>query len=437
MSFLDSDIVVVSFARTAIGSFNGSLAHISAPKLGAIAIKGALNKLRSKLPNVEAEVEECIMGNVLSAGLGQGPARQACLFAGLGANVSCTTVNKVCSSGMKAFMMGVQQLQGHYRSKLVVVGGFESMSRVPYYLQEARFGKRMQHMLSLDGMICDGLWDPYGDQHMGSCAEHCSIEEGIPREPQDDYAVQSFKRAQAAINRGFFNNEIVPCFQTKNGKPFSIDESATKLDENKLRKLPAAFRPPQAGTEPPKDAPGAFSPPLPETSGKYTGRVTAGNASGLSDGGAALIITTGKYAKENGLDVHAIIRGMADYEHEPVRFPTAPAGAVETALARAALKPADVELYEFNEAFAVVPLANAKKLGLKDGTARVNRNGGAISLGHPLGMSGARIILTLISSLQESGQKIGVAGICNGGGGGSAVVLEALPRQQLANNAKL
>lgn len=380
-----------------MGSLSGSLSSLAATKLGSIAIQGALNRA-----GVQPElVEEVFFGNVLSAGLGQAPARQAALGAGIPNSVVCTTVNKVCASGMKAMMLAAQSIQsGH--NDIVVAGGMESMSNAPYYLPKARQGYRLGHGELVDGMMKDGLWDVYNDCGMGVCAELCAEQHAISREDQDNFAIQSFERAISAQDTGAFKWEIVPVeIPGARGKPSVMvekDEGIDKLDAAKLRKLRPAF--------------------------KEGGSVTAGNASSISDGAAALVIVSGAKALQLGLQVIARLIGSADAAQAPELFTTSPALAIPKALARAGIEPPLVDCYEINEAFSVVALANQKILGLKPET--VNIHGGAVSLGHPLGCSGARIVITLLGALKQQKGKYGVAGVCNGGGGASAVVLELL-----------
>lgn len=391
------DVCIVGAARTPMGGLSGTLSTVVATKLGSIAIQGALTKA-----GVQPElVEEVFFGNVLSGNLGQAPARQAALGAGISNSVVCTTVNKVCASGMKATMLAAQSIQcGH--NDVVVAGGMESMSNVPYYLPKARQGYRLGHGEVVDGLMKDGLWDVYKDCGMGVCAELCADQHNISREDQDNFAVDSYKRAISAHNSGAFKWEIVPVeIPGARGKPAVIidkDEGIDKLDEGKLKKLRPAF--------------------------KEGGSVTAGNASSISDGAAALVLVSGAKALELGLQVIARLVGCADAAQAPELFTTSPALAIPKAITRAGIEPSQVDCYEINEAFAVVALANQKILGLKP--ENVNVHGGAVSLGHPLGCSGARIIVTLLGALKQRKGKFGVAGVCNGGGGASAIVVELL-----------
>ena len=387
------EVVIVSVARTPIGSFMGSLSTIPAPKLGAIAIKGALDKIQLD----PALVQEVFMGNVVSAGLGQAPARQASIFAGIPDSVPCTTVNKVCSSGMKAIMLAAQTI-ALGDAEIVVAGGMENMSMIPHY-QHARTGSKFGPISMEDGMQKDGLVDAYEQVAMGVCADECASTYEFTREDQDAFAVQSYQRSAAAWKSGKFADEIVPVeIPQRRGEPiiFSEDEEYKNVFMDKIPSLRAAFT---------KD-----------------GTVTAANASTINDGGAALVLMSAEKAKALNLKPIAKIRSYADAAHEPKWFTTAPAKALPKALAKANLNLSEVDYFELNEAFAVVGLANMKILGIKD--TQVNVNGGAVSLGHPLGVSGARIIIALTSILKQNNAKIGAAAICNGGGGASAMVIE-------------
>ncbi|XP_065875186.1 acetyl-CoA acetyltransferase 2 [Euphorbia lathyris] len=392
------DVCIVGAARTPMGGFLGSLSSLSATKLGSIAIGAALRRA-----NIDPSlVQEVFFGNVLSANLGQAPARQAALGAGLPNSVVCTTVNKVCASGMKATMLAAQSIQLGIND-VVVSGGMESMSNVPKYLAEARKGSRLGHDSLVDGMLKDGLWDVYNDVGMGNCAEICADNHSISREDQDNYAIQSFERGIAAQESGAFAWEITPVeVSGGRGKPSTIvdkDEGLGKFDPAKLRKLRPSFK---------------------ETGGT----VTAGNASSISDGAAALVLVSGETALKLGLEVIGKITGYADAAQAPELFTTAPALAIPKALSKACMDASEVDYYEINEAFAVVALSNQKLLGLNP--EKVNVHGGAVSLGHPLGCSGARILVTLLGVLRHKNGKHGVAGVCNGGGGASALVLELL-----------
>ena len=387
------EVVIVSVARTPIGSFLGTLSTTPAPKLGAVAIKGALNKINLK-PEM---VEEVYMGNVVSAGLGQAPARQAAIFAGIPDTVPCTTVNKVCSSGMKSIMLATQAI-ALGDAEIVVAGGMENMSMIPHY-QHARKGSKFGPIKMEDGMQKDGLVDAYEQVAMGVCADECATEYEFSREDQDAFAIESYNRSSKAWSEGKFADEIVPVeIPQRRGEPviFVEDEEYKNVKMEKIPALRAAFT---------KD-----------------GTVTAANASTINDGGAALVLMSTDKAAELGLTPLAKIKGYADAAHEPKWFTTAPAKALPKALAKAGVNIDDVDYFELNEAFSVVGLANMKILGLS--ADKVNVNGGAVSLGHPLGVSGARIIIALTSILKQNNAKIGAAGICNGGGGASAMVIE-------------
>lgn len=390
------EVYVISAVRTPIGSFGGSLASLSATELGGIALKGALEKA-----GVDPKhVQQVIMGNVISANLGQAPARQAALKAGLGYEVECTTVNKVCASGSKAIMMAAQAIMLG-QADVVLAGGMESMSNVPYYLDKARFGAKYGHGQMIDGLMKDGLWDPYHNYAMGNAAENTAKEMGITREEQDAFAIESYTRSANAAKAGKKKDEIVPITITQRGKTTVIedDEEYTKVDFAKVPGLKPAFI--QDG-----------------------GTVTAANASTLNDGAAAVLLMSKDKAEELGLTPVAKVLGFADAEQAPEWFTTSPALAIPKALKNAGVSADKVDFYEINEAFSVVSLANNKLLNL-EGT-KVNVYGGAVSLGHPLGASGARIVTTLLNVLQNEGGKIGVTGICNGGGGASSLVFEKL-----------
>lgn len=386
-------VVIVSAVRTPIGSFMGSLSTVPATKLGAIAIKGALDKINLD-PNL---VDEVLMGNVVQAGNGQAPARQAALYAGLPNTVACTTINKVCASGMKAVMQGAQAIIAG-DAEIVVAGGMENMSLIPHYVH-LRNGVKFGPTAMVDGIQKDGLTDAYDNNAMGVCADLCATEYKISREEQDAFAIQSYERSAKAWSAGKFNNEIVPVeIPQRRGEPiiFSHDEEYTTVKLDKIPTLNAVFT---------KD-----------------GTVTAANASTINDGAAALVLMSEEKAIAMGLKPLAYIKSYADAAQEPKWFTTSPAKALPKALEKAGLSIADVDFFEFNEAFAVVGLANAKILGLDND--KVNVNGGAVSLGHPLGCSGARIIVTLINVLEQNNAKLGAAAICNGGGGASAIIIE-------------
>lgn len=388
------EVYIVSAVRTPMGSFGGTLANITAPKLGATAIKGALENAGVD----PKEVNEVLMGNVLQAGIGQAPARQAAIYAGIPNTVPCTTVNKVCSSGMKAIMQGAQSIMlGD--NDVVVAGGMENMSAVPYYLPKARTGYRLGNGQLVDGLVHDGLTDVYNNYHMGNAAELCAKECGFSREDQDNYAISSYKRSAAAWSEGKFKDEVVPVeVPQRKGDPvlFAEDEEYKNV---KMEKIPA-LRP-------------VF---------QKEGTVTAANASTINDGAAALVLMSKEKMESLGLKPMAKIVSYGDAAQAPEWFTTAPSKALPIALKKASLELSDIDFFEFNEAFSVVALANNKELGLTD--KNVNINGGAVSLGHPLGASGARIIVTLIHVLKQNNAKRGAAGICNGGGGASAMVIE-------------
>ena len=390
---MSTKVVIVSAARTPIGSFLGSLSTVPATKLGATAIKGALAKI-----NLDAnEVDEVIMGNVVQAGNGQAPARQAAIHAGLSENVPATTINKVCASGMKTVMQAAQAIKSG-DAEVVVAGGMENMSLIPHYFH-ARSSTKFGPTKMLDGMQVDGLVDAYSQEAMGVCADACATEYEISREDQDNFAIESYKRSTAAWEAGKFDNEVVPVeVPQRRGEPtiVSKDEEFTNV---KLDKVPA-LRP-------------AFT---------KDGTATAANSSTINDGAGAVILMSEDKAKSLGLTPLAYITGYADAAHEPKWFTTAPAKALPKALDKANTKLEDVDFFEFNEAFSVVGLANMKILGLND--SNVNVNGGAVSLGHPLGCSGVRILITLLNVLEQNNAKTGAAAICNGGGGASAIVIE-------------
>lgn len=386
-------VVIVSAVRTPIGSFMGGLSTVSAPQLGAVAIKGALNKI-----NLNPElIDEVIMGIVVQAGVGQAPARQAALLAGLPNKTIATTINKVCASGMKAVMQGAQSIMlGD--ADIIVAGGMENMSLIPHYLQ-LRNGNKFGSVNLIDGMQKDGLSDAYDNSAMGVSADLCATEYKITREQQDAFAIQSYNRSTIAWETGKFDSEIVPVsVPQKRGEPIIInkDEEYTNVKLDKIPTLSPAFT--------------------------KEGTVTAANSSTINDGAAALVLMSEEKAIELGLKPLAYIKSYADAEQEPKWFTTTPSVALPKALKKIGLTVDDVDYFEFNEAFSVVGLANSKILGLDD--SKVNVNGGAVSLGHPLGCSGARIIVTLINVLAQNNAKIGAAAICNGGGGASAIIIE-------------
>ncbi len=389
------EVYIVSAVRTPIGSFGGALSKVSATKLGATAVKGAVDKINL---NVE-EIDEVFMGNVISANLGQAPARQAALFAGLPNTVPCTTVNKVCSSGMKAVMIAAQSIMlGD--NEVVVAGGMENMSQIPHYVENMRAGSKLGHGKLVDGMIKDGLWDVYNDYHMGTAAELCADEYGFTREEQDRFAVQSYERSKAAVEGGKFKEEIIPVeIKTRKGTiTVDTDEEYTNVRFDKIPTLRPVF--------------------------KKDGTVTAANASTINDGAAALILMSKEKAEKLGLKPLAKLISYGDAAQAPEWFTTAPAKAVKKALNKVDMKISDIDYFEINEAFSAVALAAVKELELDEN--KVNVNGGGVSLGHPLGASGARIIVTLINVLKQNNARYGVAGLCNGGGGASAVIIESV-----------
>lgn len=390
---MNKEVYIVAAVRTPIGSFGGSLSKVPATKLGAAAISGALNK-----SGLSADkVDEVFMGNVLQADLGQAPARQAAMFAGISNEVPCTTVNKVCASGMKALSLGVQSILAG-DNDVVVAGGMENMSMVPHYYN-ARNATKLGDVKMIDGLVKDGLTDVYNQVHMGVCADKCATENNITREDQDNFAIESYKRSAAAWDAGKFDDEIVPVeVPQRRGDAIIVskDEEFTNVKLEKIPALRAVFT--------------------------KEGTVTAANASTLNDGASALILMSKEKVEELGLKPIAKIIGYGDAAHEPEWFTTAPSKAVPVALKKANKTIADVDYWELNQAFSVVGIVNTQKLGLDP--TKVDVNGGAVSLGHPLGNSGSRIIVTLINVLKQNNGKIGAAGICNGGGGASAMVIE-------------
>ena len=393
MKVMNKRVVIVSAVRTPIGSFMGGLSTVTAPRLGAVAIKGALDKIKLD-PNL---IDEVFMGNVVQAGVGQAPARQAAIFAGLPNTVACTTINKVCASGMKAVMLGAQAIQCG-DAEIVVAGGMENMSLIPHYMN-LRNGTKFGPATMIDGMQKDGLTDAYDNSAMGVCADLCAAEYNFTREDQDNFAIQSYERSAKAWDAGKFDNEVVPVpVPQRKGDPIIVskDEEFTNVKLDKIPALNAVFT---------KD-----------------GTVTAANASTINDGAAAVVLMSEEKALALGLKPLAYIKGYADAAQEPKWFTTSPSKAIPKALEKAGIAISDVDYFEFNEAFAVVGLANSKILGLDD--SKVNVNGGAVSLGHPLGCSGVRIIVTLINVLEQNNGTIGAAAICNGGGGASAIVIE-------------
>ncbi len=393
---MSKNVVIVSYARTPLGSFKGVLSTVSAPNLGATAIKGALEKC-----NLDgSHVDEVIMGCVLPAGLGQAPARQAAIYAGIPNDVETLTINKMCGSGLKAIMQGQQSILAG-DADVVVAGGMENMSQSPHYLMGSRDGIRLGHGKLIDGMIHDGLWDAYNDQHMGNCAEICAKEYKFSREDQDDFAERSYTRSQDAIANGLFEDEIVPVeVPQRRGESIivSTDEEPNRVNFDKMRALRPAF--------------------------EKEGSVTAGNASTINDGAAVVILMLEDKAKELGLTPIARIVSQASAAHAPEWFTTAPVKAMKKAVEKAGLTMSDIDLFEINEAFAVVTMAAEKDLKLD--AEKVNILGGAVSMGHPIGASGARIMCTLLNAMNQKDAKYGMASICIGGGEASAVIVERM-----------
>lgn len=390
------EVYIVSVARTPIGAFGGSLSTLTAPQLGAHVIKAAVERAGIKF----SDVQEVYMGNVLSANIGQAPVTQAMLAAGIPDNTPSTTINKVCASGMKAIMIGAQSIMLG-TNDIVVAGGMESMSNAPYYLPNERWGAKMGNKEVVDGLIKDGLWDPYGNKHMGSCGETCAREYNFSREDQDNYAIESYKRAAEAWKNGAFKNEVVPvAIPQKKSDPILVteDEDYTKVKFDKVPTLAPAF--------------------------EKSGTITAANASGINDGASAVVLMSKEKCEALGLKPLAKILAFADAQQTPEWFTTTPAKAMPKAIEKAGLKVSDIDYFEINEAFSVVALANMKDLGISHD--KTNIYGGAVALGHPVGSSGARITITLLSALQNNNKKYGCAGICNGGGGASAIVIEKL-----------
>lgn len=387
--------VILSGARTPIGSLSGTLGDLTAPQLGSAAIKAALER-----SNVKPEtVNEVFMGCVLSGGMGQAPARQASLGAGIPNSVPCNTINKVCGSGMKAIITGVQTIMTG-DNKIVVAGGMESMTNAPYVLPKARGGYKMGNGTLVDSMINDGLWDPYGNVHMGVCGELCAREVHITREEQDEFAIRSFRLANEALDNNWFAEEIIGVEAPKGKEKVLVteDEGPRKVKYEKIPTLKPVF--------------------------EKNGTITAANASSINDGAAALVLTSDDYAKANGLTATAKIIAYSSYAHAPEMFTTAPITSIEMVLNRANMSLGDIDLFEINEAFAVVPIAAQKQLGIP--TDKLNVMGGAIALGHPIGASGTRIVLTLLTALKRHNKKIGLASICIGGGEALSVIVERL-----------
>ena len=390
------EVVIISAVRTPMGSFGGVLSSVSATMLGATAIKGAIEKA-----GIDSNaVQEVFMGNVLQANLGQAPARQAAIFAGLSNEIPCTTINKVCSSGMKSIMIGAQSIKAG-DNDIVVVGGMENMSNIPHYFAKGRTGQKLGDMTLIDGLVKDGLTDVYNKIHMGNCAEICAKEMNFTREQQDEFAIESYNRSAKSWEEGRFSEEIVPVnVPQRRGDDLVVseDEEYKNVKLDKIPSLRAVF--------------------------DKEGTITAANASTLNDGASALLLMSSEKAAELGITPLAKITGYADAAQESEWFTTAPAKALPKALSKANTDISDVDYFELNEAFSVVGLANMKILGLD--ANKVNVNGGAVSLGHPLGSSGSRIVVTLLNVLKQNNAKTGAAGICNGGGGASAIVIELI-----------
>ncbi|MCA9661063.1 MAG: acetyl-CoA C-acyltransferase [Myxococcales bacterium] len=391
---MSREVVIVSAARTPMGSFQGSLSALTAPQLGTVAIKAALERAGV----AGGDVDEVLMGCVLPAGVGQAPARQASRGAGIPDHVGCVTVNKVCGSGLKTVMMAAQAIKAG-DADIIVAGGMESMSNAPYYLPKARTGYRMGNGTLVDGMIHDGLWDPYNDYHMGMAGEHCAKECSIGRERQDGWAAESYKRAQAAVADGLFREEIAPVsVPQRRGDPILVsdDEEPGRGSIDKLAKLRPAF--------------------------DRNGTITAGNASTINDGAAAVVVMSAAEAKKRGLTPLATITGYAGAAQEPEWFTTAPAESIKRLFERTGKKVEDVDLWEINEAFAVVSLVNQDRLGIA--SDRLNVRGGAVALGHPIGASGCRLLVTLLHAMKQDDKKRGVVSLCIGGGEAVAVMVE-------------
>ncbi|MBC8213602.1 MAG: acetyl-CoA C-acetyltransferase [Candidatus Marinimicrobia bacterium] len=393
---MSKEVVIVSFARTPIGSFQGALSSVSAPKLGAVAIKEAVSRAGIN----PSDVDEVIMGNVLPAGEGQAPARQASIYAGLPHTVECMTINKVCGSGLKAVMLAEQTIKAG-DADIIVAGGMENMSQVPYYLPDARTGMRMGNKQAIDGMVFDGLWDPYNNVHMGSCAENLSKEDNYTREEQDEFAIESYKRSLASIENGLFKDEIVPVEVPQRRGGTSIvdtDEEPGKGRIDKMSKLRPAF--------------------------DKEGTITAANASSINDGAAVVVVMSKEKADALGLKPIAKIVAQASAAQEPIYFTTAPVKAMKKAMKKANLDVSDIDLFEINEAFSNVTLAAMREFNIN--RDKVNVNGGAVSLGHPIGASGARIFVTLLNAMNQQNAKRGLATLCIGGGEASAIIVESL-----------
>ncbi|MAV65333.1 MAG: acetyl-CoA C-acyltransferase [Candidatus Marinimicrobia bacterium] len=388
-----NNTVIIDYARTPFGSFLGGLSSFSASELGAFAIKGLMEKVKLE----SSKIDEVIMGNVLSAGIGQAPARQAAIYAGLQKSTHCMTINKVCGSGMKAVMLADQSLRSEH-SNLIIAGGMESMTNVPHYLKNSRIGSKLGDIKQIDGMINDGLWDIYDQTHMGGHGETCAESYNISREDQDNYAAKSYKRSQKAMSSGILNDEIVDIFDDKGERIDIKDEEPLRVKFDKIKSLRSVF--------------------------KKDGTITAANASTINDGAAVCMLTLEHKADELNLKPKARILDSVSFSHEPKWFTTAPISAINKILENNNLGIDDIDLFEINEAFSVVPLVAMKKLNIN--IEKLNVNGGAISLGHPIGCSGARIIMSLINGLNNRNKKIGIASICIGGGEATAMLIEKI-----------
>ena len=387
-----NSVVILSHARTPFGSFLGKLSHLSAPQLGSLAIKDSIDKLN--IPSLR--VDDVIMGNVISSGLGQAPARQAAIFSGLNDSTNCLTINKVCGSGMKSIMLGAESIKNNH-DKIIVSGGMESMSNAPHYVLKSRKGAKLGDVKQIDGLIHDGLWDVYNKVHMGNHGESCAKKYKIDRYEQDDYAEKSYRRAQKAYYSNQIQNEICKITDKKDNCDL-LDEEPFKVDFEKMRELKSVF--------------------------KENGTITAANASTINDGAAACIMTSEKNALEMGLKIEARILDYCEFSGNPKWFTTAPIFAIKKLLAKNNLSTTDIDFFEINEAFAVVPIVAIKELGLD--SEKVNINGGAVSLGHPIGCSGTRIVTSLINILKYKNKNLGIAAICIGGGEATAMLIEMI-----------
>ena len=392
---MENEVVIVSFSRTPIGSFCGSLSSVPATKLGSVAIRGAIHKINLPLN----QIDQVIMGNVLSAGLGQAPARQAAMYAGVPNSVECLTINKMCGSGLKALMLAHNAISSG-QSDVVIAGGMENMSLAPHILLNSRVGNKMGDSKLVDSMIYDGLWDVYNDKHMGSCGEMCAEKYNFSRYDQDQYAINSYSKSQQAIDEGIFEEEICPVeiSNRKGDLTISIDEEPSRVNFDKLKKLRSVF--------------------------KKDGSITAGNASTLNDGAAACILMSKAKAEELGITSLVKIIKHLSFAHEPEWFTTAPVQAIKEVCNKASINIADIDLFEINEAFSVVPMAAISDLDINP--EKVNIYGGAVSLGHPIGASGARIMCTLLNSMQNKNARLGLATLCIGGGEASAMIVESI-----------